>query len=232
MDKRPTARERILFLSDENAFVETNRESVFVNPLEVDGYIEKLEKEREKSGENEAVIVGTTQIFGEKTCIFAFEPSFMMGSMGAAVGEKITRIFELATENGLPVIGITASGGARLQEGIISLMQMAKTAATVKRHSDKGLFYLSVLTDPTMGGATASFAMLGDVVIAEPRARVGFAGKRVVERMSGKSVSDDFQTAEFQLKNGFIDDIVPIEKQREYIGFMLKTNKKKDAQNG
>lgn len=224
---KKSARERIVYLSDENAFSEIFSEILPSNPLGIDGYEEKIEKEKAKSGESEAVIVGITSIKGEKTCVFSFESSFMMGSMGKVVGEKIGKIFEYAESNDLPVVGITASGGARMQEGILSLMQMAKTAASVKKHSDKGLFFLSILTDPTMGGATASFAMLGDVIIAEPESRIGFAGRRVVERMSKSVLSDDFQTAEFQLKNGFIDDIVPYEEQREYVAFMLKTNKKK-----
>lgn len=229
---KKSARERIVYLSDENAFSEIFSEILPSDPLGIEGYEEKIEKEKAKSGENEAVIVGITSIKGEKTCVFSFEPSFMMGSMGKVVGEKIGKIFEYAASNDLPVVGITASGGARMQEGILSLMQMAKTAAAVKKHSDKGLFFLSILTDPTMGGATASFAMLGDVIIAEPESRIGFAGRRVVERMSKSVLSDDFQTAEFQLKNGFIDDIVPYEEQREYVAFMLKTNKKKDENNG
>ena len=155
------------------------------------------------------------------TCIFIMEPNFMMGSMGTVVGDRITALFEYATKNRLPVIGYTVSGGARMQEGALSLMQMAKVSAAAKRHSDAGLLYVVCTTDPTMGGATASFAMLGDIIISEPGAMIGFAGKRVVEQVTGEVLPDNFQSAEFQLKNGFIDDIVPRQEQRAYLANIL-----------
>ena len=158
---------------------------------------------------------------GNDTCIFIMEPNFMMGSMGTVVGDRITALFEYATKNRLPVIGYTVSGGARMQEGALSLMQMAKVSAAAKRHSDAGLLYVVCTTDPTMGGATASFAMLGDIIISEPGAMIGFAGKRVVEQVTGEVLPDNFQSAEFQLKNGFIDDIVPRQEQRAYLANIL-----------
>ena len=150
------------------------------------------------------------------------EPYFMMGSMGSAVGEKITRLFEYAAEHSLSVVGYTVSGGARMQEGMISLMQMAKTSGAVARHSEKGLFYLTVLTDPTTGGVTASFAMEGDILLAEPGAVIGFAGQRVIEQTTKKALPGGFQKAEFVLEHGFVDAIVPRHKQREIIAQLLK----------
>ena len=155
------------------------------------------------------------------------ESKFMMGSMGSAVGDKIAALFEYATEKGLPVIGYTVSGGARMQEGMLSLWQMAKVSGAVKRHSDAGNFYLVCATDPTTGGVTASFAMLGDVIISEPGALVGFAGKRVIEQVTGEKLPENFQSAEFQLANGFLDDIVPREKHKEYLTKLLKIHSKK-----
>lgn len=151
----------------------------------------------------------------------------MMGSMGTAVGEKITRIFEYATVNKMSVVGFTVSGGARMQEGLFSLMQMAKTSGAVKRHSDAGLFYLTVLTDPTTGGVTASFAMEGDIIIAEPGATVGFAGARVIEQTTKKALPTGFQTAEFLLKHGFVDAIVPRARQKAYIHNLLKVHNRR-----
>ena len=161
-------------------------------------------------------------IGGQECCMFVMESYFMMGSMGTAVGEKITRIFEYATERMLPVVGFTVSGGARMQEGLFSLMQMAKTSGAVKRHSDKGLFYLTVLTDPTTVGVTASFAMEGDIILAEPGATVGFAGARVIEQTTGKALPTGFQTSEFILEHGFADAIVPRTKQREVISRLIR----------
>jgi acetyl-CoA carboxylase carboxyl transferase subunit beta len=152
------------------------------------------------------------------------EPYFMMGSMGTAVGERITRLFEYALEHRLSVVGFTVSGGARMQEGLYSLMQMAKTSGAVKRHADAGLFYLTVLTDPTTGGVTASFAMEGDIILAEPGATVGFAGARVIEQTTRKALPKGFQTAEFLLEHGFVDAIVPRSRQRELIARLLKTH--------
>ena len=186
------------------------------------GYQEKLETVRKVSSEREAVLCGTARIGGQPCCLFIMEPRFMMGSMGTAVGEKITRLFEYATEHGMSVVGYTVSGGARMQEGLLSLMQMAKTSGAVLRHSQAGLFYCTVLTDPTTGGVTASFAMEGDIILAEPGATVGFAGARVVEQTTRKALPKGFQTAEFLLKHGFVDAIVPRRDQQQVIASLLQ----------
>ena len=157
-----------------------------------------------------------------EAAIFVMSPEFMMGSMGAATGEKITLLFEYATERGLPVVGWTVSGGARMQEGLMSLMQMAKTSGAVKRHSDRGLLYITVLTDPTTGGVTASFAMEGDIIVAEPGATVGFAGRRVVEQTTMESLPRDFQTSEFILAHGFADIITPRGDEKRMIAELLR----------
>lgn len=204
---RLSAKERIEMTSDKNTFCELFSGIKSTNILEFPGYDEKLAIAAEESGEEEAVICGTCNIKGIKTCLFAMEPYFMMGSMGTAVGEKITRLFEYALEESLPVIGYCVSGGARMQEGILSLMQMAKTSAAVKRHNDKGNLYISVLTDPTTGGVTASFAMEGDIIISEPQALICFAGPRVIEQTIKQKLPVGFQKAEFLLSKGFIDKI-------------------------
>lgn len=216
------ARLRIEYLVDEGSFCELFGQEVFTDPIRFPDYAEKYNAAKARSGENEAVLCGTAKILKQETCLFVMNPQFMMGSMGTVVGDKIAALFEYALKNKLPVVGYTVSGGARMQEGILSLMQMAKVSAAVKRHSDAGLFYLVCATDPTMGGTTASFAMLGDVIIAEPGARIGFAGKRVVEQVTGEVLPEWFQSADFQLKNGFLDGIVPRDKQRDYLGRMLK----------
>ena len=177
---------------------------------------------RTASGETEAVICGTAKIGGYACCLFVMEPYFMMGSMGSAVGEKITSLFEYAAEHRMPVVGYTVSGGARMQEGLLSLMQMAKTSAAVKRHSDAGLLYLAVLTDPTTGGVTASFAMEADIILAEPGATVGFAGARVIEQTTRKTLPKGFQKSEFVLEHGFIDGIVARSQQKKRLTELLK----------
>lgn len=219
---RMNARQRISFIADKDSFTEMFDDVTSADPLEFTGYQQKLETARTSSKEKEAVICGTATIAGEKCALFVMEPYFMMGSMGSAVGEKITRTFEYATENGLSVVGYTVSGGARMQEGMISLMQMAKTSAAVAKHSEAGLFYLTMLTDPTTGGVTASFAMEGDIIIAEPGATVGFAGKRVVEQTTRKALPNGFQKAEFVLEHGFVDAIVPRSEQKEVVARLLK----------
>ncbi|MBQ7776160.1 MAG: acetyl-CoA carboxylase carboxyl transferase subunit alpha [Lachnospiraceae bacterium] len=191
------------------------------NPLKDEAYVTKLEAAREKNGISEAVVVGRGKIGGEETVIGVCDAKFLMGSMGYAMGERITRAFEKAIELKLPVILFCCSGGARMQEGIISLMQMEKTAAAVKRHSDAGLFYCSVLTDPTMGGVTASYAMLGDVILAEPKARVGFAGPRVIQQTIGQVLPKGFQKAEFLLKHGMIDGIVERKELKKTLNYLL-----------
>lgn len=219
---RMKARQRLSLICDRGSFVELFRGVKTGNPLDFPGYSEKIETARTASGEEEAVICGTAALEGQNCCLFAMEPYFMMGSMGSAVGEKITRLFEYATEHRLPVIGFTVSGGARMQEGLLSLMQMAKTSAAVKRHSDAGLLYVAVLTDPTTGGVTASFAMEADIILAEPGATVGFAGARVIEQTTRKSLPKGFQTAEFVLEHGFVDRIVPRAGQRQLLSELLR----------
>ena len=219
---RISARQRLGYLVDSESFIEMFTEIVSVDPLEFPGYVEKLEKLKTGGSEPEAVICGTAAIGGAKCAIFVMDPYFMMGSMGAAVGEKITLLFEYALENSLPVVGCTVSGGARMQEGIISLMQMAKTSGAVKRHSNARNFYLTLLTDPTTGGVTASFAMLGDIAIAEPGAIIGFAGARVVEQTVRKKPPPGFQKAENLLDHGFVDMIVPRRKQKQVIATLLR----------
>lgn len=219
---RMKARQRIKMLVDKDSFHELYSEMKAGNPLNFPGYKDKIENVRAASGEEEAVICGTAQIGKQNCCLFAMEPYFMMGSMGSAVGEKITSLFEYATEHRLPVIGFTVSGGARMQEGLLSLMQMAKTSAAVKRHSDAGLLYIAVLTDPTTGGVTASFAMEADIILAEPGATVGFAGARVIEQTTKKSLPKGFQKSEFVLEHGFIDAITVRSNQRKMLGELLK----------
>lgn len=205
---RVHARRRIEMVTDEGSFEEWDSDLQGGNPLEYKGYEEKLEKLQEKTGLSEAVVTGKAKIDGREAAIGVCDGRFLMASMGEAVGEKIARAVERATKERLPVILFACSGGARMQEGIVSLMQMAKTSAALKRHSDAGLLYISVLTDPTTGGVTASFAMLGDVILAEPKALIGFAGPRVIEQTIGQKLPDGFQRAEFLLEHGFLDAIV------------------------
>lgn len=205
---RVHARRRIEIVTDEGSFEEWDSDLQGGNPLEYKGYEEKLEKLQEKTGLSEAVITGKAKIDGRETAIGVCDGRFLMASMGEAVGEKIARAVERATEERLPVILFACSGGARMQEGIVSLMQMAKTSAALKYHSDAGLLYISILTDPTTGGVTASFAMLGDVILAEPKALIGFAGPRVIEQTIGQKLPEGFQRAEFLLEHGFLDAIV------------------------
>lgn len=202
------------------------------NPLDFRGYTEKVKALRVKTGLDEAVVTGKATICGYPVVIGVCDGRFMMASMGHAVGEKITRAVERATEERLPVVLFTCSGGARMQEGIISLMQMAKTSAALKRHSDAGFLYIPVLTDPTTGGVTASFAMLGDIILAEPGALIGFAGPRVIEQTIGQKLPEGFQRAEFLLEHGFVDRIVTRDEMKEVLGQILKmhtfTDEKKE----
>ena len=218
---RMNARQRLDLIGDRDSFRELWPELRGGNPLDFPGYREKADTARTASGEEEAVICGTARIGGHDCALFIMEPGFMMGSMGSAVGEKITRLFEYALEHRLSVVGFTVSGGARMQEGLLSLMQMAKTSAAVKRHSEAGLLYIAVLTDPTTGGVTASFAMEADVILAEPGATVGFAGARVVEQTTKKALPKDFQKSEFVLDHGFIDRIVPRSGMKQQLGQLL-----------
>lgn len=223
---RLSPRQRLGFVTDPDSFKEMNEELVSRDILSFPGYDMKLRNAKLASREKEGVTCGTGRIDGEDTAIFVMNPAFMMGSMGTVVGEKITRLFEYATDHRLPVVGFTVSGGARMQEGILSLMQMAKTTGAVKRHSDAGLFYLTVLTDPTTGGVTASFAMEGDVIIAEPEATIGFAGARVIEQTIRKKLPQGFQTAEFLMEHGFVDIVIPRSKHREMISKLIRLHKK------
>lgn len=217
---RMNARERISLVFD--SFQELDGDLTSRNILSFPGYDEKLSAAESTSGEKEAVVCGVGDIGGIKTAAFVMNSEFMMGSMGSVVGEKITRIFEYASKNGLPVIGFTTSGGARMQEGVYSLMQMAKVSCAVKRHSDEGLLYITVLTDPTTGGVTASFAMEGDIIIAEPKALVGFAGARVVEQTTKQKLPEGFQSAEFILSHGFADRIQERQTLKETLSTILK----------
>ncbi len=223
---RLTARQRIKFFTDSNSFTERDSDMAPKNILKFPDYNIKLKKAAENSGENESVVCGTARVNGYPCCIFVMEPRFMMGSMGSVTGEKITRLFEYAAEARLPVIGFTASGGARMQEGTLSLMQMAKTSGAVKRHSDKGLLYITVLTDPTTGGVTASFAMEGDLIVAEPGALIGFAGPRVIEQTINQTLPEGFQRSEFLLDKGFVDRIVERKDLKDFFTTMLRLHKK------
>ena len=203
-----SAKDRISLTADENSFEELNSDITSLDPLNFKGYKEKLQSAALKSGLNEAVVTGKCTIKGERCIMAVMDSNFMMGSMGFAVGEKLTLAIEKASEENLPVIIFTASGGARMQEGLISLMQMEKVSAALKKHSNKGLLYISVLTNPTTGGVTASFAMLGDIILAEPGALVGFAGKRVIEGTLKQKLPENFQSSEFLETHGFVDKIV------------------------
>lgn len=221
---RVHAYERIRMTVDEDSFEEWEKDMEFVNPLEFGGYEEKIKSLKEKTGLSEAVVTGKASIEGNPAVIAVCDGRFLMASMGQVVGEKITRAVERATKERLPVIIFACSGGARMQEGIVSLMQMAKTAAALKQHSDAGLLYVSVLTDPTTGGVTASFAMLGDVILAEPKALIGFAGPRVIEQTIGEKLPKGFQRSEFLLEHGFIDRIVERKEMRAVLGNILQTH--------
>lgn len=218
---RMNAKQRIAMFADGDSFVEHDADLESKNILDFPGYDAKLEKARLK-GSKESVICGECKIGGIDTVFCAMDPDFMMGSMGTVTGEKITRAFEYATDNKLPIVVCTVSGGARMQEGILSLMQMAKTSGAVKRHSDAGLLYITVLTDPTTGGVTASFAMEGDIILAEPDMLVAFAGPRVIEQTIRQKLPKDFQTSEFVLQKGFIDAVVSRNNLKDTVVKLLK----------
>ena len=219
------AYERLKQICDKDSFKEINKYIVQKNPMNFKGYEEKLKANEEKSGTKEAVITGEAFIRGEKTIIAVMDSNFLMGSMGTVVGEKITQAIEIATAKKLPIIIFTASGGARMQEGIHSLMQMAKISGALSKHNEAGLLYITVLTDPTTGGVTASFAMLGDIILAEPNSLVGFAGRRVIEGTIKQKLPKDFQSAEFLLEHGFIDNIIRRENLAMVLGRLLKFHK-------
>lgn len=216
------ARYRLKTIVDPKTFHELCGSIKSNNPLDFPGYEEKLLEQQEKTGMREAVVIGTAKISGIKTVICVMDNRFMMASMGTAVGEKITRAFEYATKKKLPIVIFTASGGARMQEGILSLFQMAKTSAAAKKHSEAGLLYVSVMTHPTTGGVTASFASLADIILAEPKALIGFAGPRVIEQTIGQSLPEGFQRAEYLEEHGFVDAVVPRRELREKLSLMLK----------
>ena len=222
---RMHAYKRIRSVADEGTFEEWDRGLTTKNPLQFKGYEEKLTSLQEKTGLDEAVTAGRARIGGEETALAVCDGRFLMASMGEVVGEKITRAVERATKEELPLIIFTCSGGARMQEGIISLMQMAKTSAALKRHSDAGLLYITVLTDPTTGGVTASFAMLGDIILAEPGALIGFAGPRVITQTIGQKLPKGFQRSEFLLEHGFIDAIVERPQMKEVLSRLLSFHK-------
>ncbi len=219
---RISAKERLAITCDEGTFEEFDADMTSKNPMGYPDYDKLIARMQAKTGLKEAVVTGKCRINGYETVIAVMDSNFMMASMGSVVGEKITRAVERASENNLPIVIFTASGGARMQEGIISLMQMAKTSAAVRRHSDKGLLYLTVMTDPTTGGVSASFANLGDIILAEPKATIGFAGRRVIEGTINEKLPDDFQSAEFQLHHGFVDRIVERKDMKNAISAVFK----------
>lgn len=218
---RINTRQRLSLVTDQDTFSELYGDCFSTNLIAFPDYDKRLKNAGLESGEKEAVVCGLAKIGGFDCAVFVMEPYFMMGSMGTVVGEKVTRIFEHAAEKSLPVVGFTVSGGARMQEGILSLMQMAKTSGAVKRHSDAGNLYITVLTDPTTGGVTASFAMEGDIIISEPRALIGFAGPRVIEQTLHQKLPEGFQRAEFLMEKGFIDDIIGRKEQKAYLTKLL-----------
>ena len=219
---RMGAMERLSTIADNGSFTECDKELKSQNLIDFPDYEEKISKAVDASGLNEGVVCGYCTIEGNDVAIFVMDSNFMMGSMGTVVGEKITRLFESATERNLPVVGFTTSGGARMQEGIFSLMQMAKVSGAAKKHSDSGNLYITVLTDPTTGGVTASFAMLGDIIISEPKALIGFAGARVIEQTTGKKLPEGFQSAEFMMEHGFIDIIEERKNLKNTLGKLIK----------
>ena len=219
------AHERVDLICDKNTFIEFNKGLESKNLMKFPGYDSKLKLSKENSKINEAVITGKCKINGMESIICIMDSNFMMGSMGTVVGEKITFAIEKAINEELPIIIFTASGGARMQEGILSLMQMAKISAALAKLSEKGLLYITVLTDPTTGGVTASFAMLGDIIIAEPKALIGFAGRRVIEGTIKEKLPDDFQSAEFLLEKGFVDNIVNRDELKNTLSLLLELHK-------
>ena len=219
---------RLRLLADEGSFAELYADLTTQDPIAFPNYEKKLAAARKATGRPDGVVCGTARIEGQETAIFVMDPQFMMGSMGTVVGEKITRTFEMAAEQGLPVLGVTVSGGARMQEGIFSLMQMAKTSGAVLRHSQAGNLYIALLTDPTTGGVTASFAMEADIVLAEPQALIGFAGPRVIEQTIRAKLPEGFQRAEFLLEKGFVDAIVPRNEQKKTIAHLLKLHERRE----
>lgn len=226
---RMRAIDRIKYIVDEDTFVEKGLGYITLNPLFQDGYEEKIAKYKKETNLDDAYIYGYGQIYGQQCVIGVMDSYFLMGSMGSVVGEKVTRSFEYAIYKKLPIIIFTASGGARMQEGIFSLMQMAKTSAAVAKHSKMGLLYISVLTHPTTGGVTASFATLGDIILAEPGALIGFAGPRVIEQTIKQTLPEGFQTAEFMEEKGFIDKVVHRKDLKSTLAKLLALHQRRTA---
>lgn len=222
---RISSRRRISQIIDDGTFEEINENMHTTDPLKFDGYMQKLEILQSKTGIKEAVKTGIGKIDGERVAIAVMDSNFMMGSMGSVVGEKITYLIEEAVAQRLPVIIFCVSGGARMQEGIISLMQMAKTSAALAKLDDEGLLYISVLTDPTTGGVTASFASTADIILAEPDSLIGFAGPRVIEQTIKQKLPEGFQKSEFLLEHGFVDRIVQRKEMKKELGKILKMHK-------
>ncbi|GAA0710089.1 acetyl-CoA carboxylase, carboxyltransferase subunit beta [Paraclostridium ghonii] len=222
---RMFSQERIAVLLDEGSFQELDKNMVSVNPLNYPNYESKLKSLSKNIYLNEAVVTGLGKINGMDLVVAVMDSRFMMGSMGSVVGEKLTRAVEKATEMKLPIVIFTASGGARMQEGIFSLMQMAKVSGAIAKHNEAGLLYITVLTDPTTGGVTASFAMLGDIILSEPNVLIGFAGRRVIEQTIKQKLPYEFQKAEFLLNHGFVDSIIHRKKLKETIGMLLMMHK-------
>ena len=218
--------QRLAMVMDEGRWRELNADLPAADPLAFPGYGEKLRQVQERTGLREAEITAVGSIHDRRCVVCVLDSRFLMGSMSTAVGEKITLAIEYALRRRLPLIIFSASGGARMQEGILSLMQMAKTSAALKRFSDRGLLYISVLTDPTTGGVTASFASLGDVILAEPGALIGFAGPRVIEQTIGEKLPEDFQRAEFMMEHGFVDAVIPRQRLRDALGELLMLHEK------
>ena len=221
-----SAKERVRQLADKGTFMEQNVNLISGNPLKFPGYRTKLKELKETTGKRDAVITGEGNINGLRAEIVVLDPTFMMGSMGTVVGEKLTLAVEYAMKNSLPLVIVSASGGARMQEGLFSLMQMAKTSAAIEKFSENGGFYISVLTNPTTGGVSASFAMLGDVILAEPDALIGFAGPRVIEQTINEKLPEGFQKSEFQQEHGFVDQVVHRSELKEVIGKLLYLHKR------
>ena len=217
---------RLSTILDPGSFRELNEKYPAADPLSFPGYRAKLTAAQRKTGLTEAAVTATGTIGGHKCVVGVLDSRFFMGSMSAAVGEKITLAIEYAAKNKLPLILFSASGGARMQEGILSLVQMAKTSAALARFSDRGLLYISVLTDPTTGGVTASFASLGDIILAEPGALIGFAGPRVIQQTIGETLPEGFQRAEYQEEHGFVDAVVPRSQMRETLSQLLRLHEK------
>lgn len=222
---RIEAKERLDILADSNSFKPLFANLEIKNPLGYIGYQEKINQAKEKTGLDEAILTGQARIMNEDCLIGIMESKFLMASMGYGVGEKVTLLFEYGLSHKLPVVLVIASGGARMQEGSIALMQMAKTTQAMKKFQEAGNFYLALLTDPTMGGVSASFAMSADIVLAEEKARIGFAGPELVKKILHEKVDENFQTAEYQLSHGFIDQIIERAKQKEIIGKLLNWHK-------